>query len=135
MTFAHFTNYEGPCAFSTMLLSMASEQVIEVAGLSARTPIYIKDFNSKVCYDLLTNLLTLSGYQIDLSDLRESSEDMLEKMDKAFSENPTALEQLKKLEEIFDATLGGIPFQGSDEDYDKLVEEIRKLKKEGRKLH
>lgn len=134
-TFAQFTNYEGPCAFTTMLLTLASELEIEAAGISARTPMYIKDFNSKVCYDLLKNLLAMSGFQIDLSDLRESSEEMLERMDRAFSENATALEQLKKLEKIFDATLGGTPFQGSDEDYDKLIEEVRKLKKEGRKLH
>jgi proteasome assembly chaperone (PAC2) family protein len=134
-TFARFTNYEGPCSFTTMLLTMGSKQEIEVAGISARTPLYIKDFNSKVCYDLLKNILTLAGFRIDLSDLKQSSENMLERMDVAFSENPAALAQLKQLEEIFDATLGETPPLGSDEDYDKLMEEVRKLKKEGHKLH
>jgi len=134
-TFAQFTNYEGPCAFTTMLLAMGYEQEIEAAGITARTPLYIQDFNSKVCYDLLKNILVMSGFQIDLSDLREAGVNMVERMDAAFSENPTALEQLKKLEELFDVTLGETPFQGSDEDYDKLIEEMRKLKREGRKLH
>jgi len=134
-TFAQFTNYEGPCSFTTMLLAMGYKQEIEVAGISARTPLYIQDLNTKVCYDLLKNILTMAGFQIDLSDLRQSSENMLERMDMAFSGNSTALEQLKKLEELFDATRGETPLQGSDEDYDKLIEEMRKLKREGRKLH
>jgi proteasome assembly chaperone (PAC2) family protein len=134
-TFAGFTNYEGPCSFTTMLLDMGNKQEIEVAGISARTPLYIKDLNYKVCYDLLKNILTMSGLRIDLSDLRQSSQNMLERMDSAFSENSTALAELKKMEEVFDATLGETPLRGSDEDYDKLIEEVRKLKREGRKIH
>ena len=118
-----------------MLLALGNEQEIEVAGVSARTPLYIQDFNTKVCYDLLKNILTMSGFQIDLRDLREASENMSERMAKAFSENSTALEQLQKLEELFDATRGETPLQGLDEDYDKLIEEMHKLKREGRKLH
>ena len=134
-TFARFTNYEGPGAFSTMLLTMGSKQEIEAASISARTPLYIKDFNSKVCYDLLKNILSISGFQIDLSDLRQSSENMLARMDMAFSENPEALSQLKQLEELFDATLGETPPLGSGEDYNELMEEVRKLKRDGHKLH
>jgi hypothetical protein len=118
-----------------MLLAMGNSQEIEVAGISARTPIYIQDFNTKVSYDLLKNILTMSGFQIDLSDLKLSGENMLERMDTAFSENSTALEQLKKLEELYDATVGESPLQGFDADYDKLVEELNRMKKEGRKLH
>ena len=134
-TFARFTNYEGPCAFTTMLLTMGAQQKIEVAGISARTPTYIKDFNSRVCYDLLKNILAIADFQIDLSDLRQASEIMLERMDATFSKNSEALAQLKQLEELFDATLEETPPLGSDEDYDRLMEEVRKLKKEGRKLH
>ena len=45
-TFAQFTNYEGPCSFNTMLLSMGYHQEIEVAGISARTPLYIQELNT-----------------------------------------------------------------------------------------
>ena len=134
-TFARFTDYEGPSSFNTMLLTIAREQGIEMAGISARTPLYIQDLNTKACYDLMKNVITLAGLDIDLSDLRVAGEALVEMMDKAFSQNATALEQLKKLEEQFDATVGEEPFQAPGEDYDKLLAEMRKLKKEGRKPH
>jgi proteasome assembly chaperone (PAC2) family protein len=134
-TFARFIDYEGPCSFITMLLSFAREQGIEMAGISARTPLYIQDLNAKACYDLLRNVITLAGLGIDLSDLRETGETLVETMDRAFSQDVKALEQLKKLEEQYDAVTGEEPLQGPDEDYDKLLEEIRTLKREGRKPH
>jgi proteasome assembly chaperone (PAC2) family protein len=134
-TFARFTDYEGPSSFNTMLLSVAREQGIEMAGISARTPLYIQDLNTKACYDLMTNVITLAGLDIDLSDLRIAGEALVEMMDRAFSQNATALEQLKKLEEQFDAAIGEEPMKGPGEDYDKLLAEMHKLRKEGRKPH
>ncbi len=134
-TFARFTDYEGPSSFNTMLISAAREQGIEMAGISARTPLYIQDLNTKACYDLLKNVNRLAGLDIDLSDLRVAGETLVEMMDRAFSENATAQEQLKKLEEQFDATVGEEPLQVPGEDYDKLLAEMRKLKREGRKPH
>ena len=134
-TFARFTDYEGPSSFNTMLLAVARERGIEMAGISARTPLYIQDLNTKACYDLLKNVLTLTGLGIDLSDLRVAGEALVEMMDGAFSQNATALEQLKKLEEQFDAAAGEEPLQRVGEDYDKLLAEMRKLRREGRKPH
>ncbi|MBM4315532.1 MAG: hypothetical protein FJ122_16670, partial [Deltaproteobacteria bacterium] len=134
-TFARFTDYEGPSSFNTMLLSLAREEGIEMAGVSARAPLYIQDLNAKACYDLLRNVLASAGFGIDLRDLRVTGEALVEMMDTAFSQNTTALEQLKRLEEQFDATVGEEPLQVQGEDYDKLLAEMRKLKKEGRKPH
>ena len=134
-TFARFTDYEGPSSFNTMLLSIAREQGIEAASISARTPLYIQDLNTKACYDLLKKVITLAGLDIDLSDLRVAGEGLVEMMDRSFSQNATALEQLKKLEEQFDAAAGEEPLQAPGEDYDKLLAEMRKLRKEGRKPH
>lgn len=134
-TFARFTDYEGPSSFNTMLLAVAREQGIEMAGISARTPLYIQDLNAKACYDLMKNVVTLAGLDIDLNDLRVAGEALVEMMDRAFSQNATALQQLKKLEEQFDAAIGEEPLQAPGEDYDKLLAEMLKLKKEGRKPH
>ena len=134
-TFARFGDYEGPCSFTTMLIAQGYEQGIEVVGISARAPIYIHDLNSKACYDLLKNVVNMVDLRIDLRDLRQAGEELMEMMDRTFSENATALAQLKKMEELYDGFFGQEPPQGPDEGYDKLMEEVRKMKKEGRKPH
>lgn len=133
--FAHFGNYIGPGSFTTMLLDLGYKQGIEVVGMMARAPIYIHDLNTKACHDLLKNILDMTRLQIDLNDLRQASEKLVEMLDRSFSENPTALEQLKKMEELYDSVLGKEPLQGLGEDYDKLLEEMHKLKRDGRKPH
>jgi proteasome assembly chaperone (PAC2) family protein len=134
-TFAPFLNYEGPCSFTTMLMSLADKQGIEAAGITARTPFYIQDFNSKACYDLLKKVLALTRLDIDLSDLNQAGEGLVELMDRSFSQSQTAMEQLKKLELMFDASLPEGPNQIPSEDYSKLMEEMFRMKKEGRKFH
>ena len=134
-TFAPFLNYEGPCSFTTMLLSLAGEQGIEAAGITARVPLYIQDYNAKTCYDLLKNVLALTRLDIDLSDLKQAGEGLVERMDRNFSQNQIAIEQLKKLELMFDASLLEEPNQIPSEDYSKLMEEMIKMKQEGRKPH
>ncbi len=72
---------------------------------------------------------------IDLSDLKKSGDNLVEMMDKSFSQNETALEQLRKLEEMFDAALlqeyGHTPGLNIDE----LMQEMLNMKKDGRKPH
>jgi hypothetical protein len=118
-----------------MLMSLADKQGIEAAGITARTPFYIQDFNSKACYDLLKKVLALTRLDIDLSDLNQAGEGLVELMDRSFSQSQTAMEQLKKLELIFDASLPEGPNQIPSEDYSKLMEEMFRMKKEGRKFH
>jgi proteasome assembly chaperone (PAC2) family protein len=134
-SFAQFSDYAGPCSFTTMLITQGREQGIEVAGILARAPIYIHDLNSRACYDLLKNVLSMTDLRVDLSDLRQAGEDLMEMMDRAFSDNPKALAQLKKMEEQYDGAFGKEPSPGPDEGYDKLMEEVRKMKREGRKPH
>lgn len=134
--FARFTDYEGPCSFTTMLLTLAREQSIEFACLHARTPLYIHDLNSKACYDLLRSVLALTGFRIDLNDLKQAGEAQTKLIDSAFSENPKALAQLRNLEKIFDAASGEKVLQSPpDESEDALLEEMLKLKREGGKIH
>lgn len=132
--FARFTDYEGPCSFTTMLLSLAQEQGLEAVSISARAPVYIQGQNAKACYALLKNLLTLTGIYLDLSDLRKAGEALEETVDKAFSQNPEAMAQLKKLEEAFDAALREEPLQGPSEEFVKLIEEMLKQQRQDREL-
>jgi proteasome assembly chaperone (PAC2) family protein len=130
-----FLDYEGPCSFTTMLLSAAREQGIEAVGITARTPLYIQEYNAKACYDLLKVVLTLTRLDIDLGDLKQAGNALVEMTDRAFNQNQSALEQLRKMEELFDAALMEEPLQEPGEDYDKLMEEMLNLKREGRKPH
>ncbi|HET6489610.1 MAG TPA: PAC2 family protein [Syntrophales bacterium] len=134
-TFAQFGDYAGPSSFTTMLIALGHEQGIEVAGISARAPIYIQELNSKACYDLLKNILNMTGLRIDLRDLRQDGQELVEMMDRAFSENSTALAQLKQMEEVYDGAFGKEPPAGPDESDDELMEEVLRMKREGRKPH
>lgn len=134
-TLTRFLDYEGPCSFTTMLLSQALEQGIEAVGITARTPLYIQEYNAKACYDLLKAVLSLTRLNIDLSDLKQAGDALVEMTDRAFSQNQSALEQLRKMEELFDAALMEEPLQEPGEDYDKLLEEMLNMKRDGRKPH
>jgi proteasome assembly chaperone (PAC2) family protein len=130
-----FLNYAGPCSFSTMLMNQAGGEGIEAAGITARVPPYIQFFNAKACYDLLKKVFALTPLNIDLSDLKKSGDNLVEMMDKSFSQNETALKQLRKLEEMFDAAVlqefGYTPGSNIGE----LMQEMLNMKKGGQKLH
>ena len=130
-----FLYYEGSCSFTTSLLYLAGQQGIEAAGITARVPLYIQDYNAKACYDMLRRMSSLTQIGIDLSDLKQARDGLVEMMDKTFSQNQTAMEQLKKLEEMFDAADQEEPDQVPGEDYDKLIDEMLRMKREGRKPH
>ena len=133
--FTPFLSYEGPCSFTTMLLYLAGKQGLEAAGITARTPLYIQDYNAKACYDLLKKILAFTHFDIDLGEMKQAGEGLVEMMDTAFDQNPDAREQLRKLEEMFDAALLEEVKQGSGADYNKVMEEMLRFRKEGRKLH
>ncbi|MBN1614821.1 MAG: PAC2 family protein [Deltaproteobacteria bacterium] len=130
-----FLNYEGPCSFTTLLLDEAGRQGIEAVGITARTPLYIQEYNARACYDLLRIVLNLTDLKIDLGDLKQAGDTLVTMTDRAFSQNQSALEQLRKMEELFDTAAMEEPLQEPGEDYDKLMEEVRNLKREGRKPH
>ena len=130
-----FLNYTGPCSFSAMLLHQAASVGIEAAGITARVPPYIQIFNAKACYDLLKKVFALTPLNIDLSDLKKSGDNLVEMMDKSFSQNETALKQLRKLEEMYDAALLQEYGQAPGLNIDELMQEMLNMKKGGQKLH
>ncbi len=130
-----FLTYAGPCSFSTMLLNQAASVGIEAAGITARVPLYIQLFNAKACYDLLKKIFALTPLKIDLSDLKKSGDNLVETMDKSFSQNETALKQLRKLEEVFDAAVLQEYGQDPGLNIDELMQEMLSMKMDGKKLH
>jgi len=128
-------NYAGPCSFSALLLHLAGREGIEAAGITARIPPYIQNFNAKAGYDLLKKVLALMPLNIDLSDLKKSGDNLVEMMDNAFSQNETAREQLRKLEEVFDAALRQESGYTPGQNVEELMQEMLNMKKDGRKPH
>jgi proteasome assembly chaperone (PAC2) family protein len=128
-------NYAGPCSFSTMLLNQAGREDIEAAGITARVPPYIQNFNAKAGYDLLKKVFAHTPLNIDLSDLKKSGDNLVETMDKAFSQNKTALEQLRKLEEMFDAAVLQEFSYTPGQNIDEIMQEMLNMKRDGRKPH
>jgi len=128
-------NYTGPCSFSTMLMNKAGREDIEAAGIMARVPMYIQHFNAKASYDLLKKVFALTSLNIDLGDLKQSGDNLVAMMDKAFSQNPTALEQLRKLEEMSDTALLQEFGQTPGMNIDELMQEMLNMKRDGRKPH
>ncbi|MBP7766760.1 MAG: PAC2 family protein [Syntrophaceae bacterium] len=127
-------NYTGPCSFSTLLVDHAAREGIEAASIVARVPPYVESFNAKISHDLLQKVLAHTSLTLDLSDLKKSGDVSAALMDKDFSHNKTALKQLRKLEEAYDAAL--LPNYGYQEvSVDELMQEIMNVKKDGRKPH
>lgn len=128
-------SYSGPCSFSTMLLHQAGQDGIEAAGVIARIPPYIQNFNSKAAYDLLKKVIAHVSLNIDLNDLKQAGQNLVDIMNDAFNENKAAIEHLRKMEELFDAAVlqevGYTPGLYSDE----LMQEMLSMKKDGRKPH
>jgi len=128
-------NYAGPCSFSAMFLHQAGLEGIEAAGITARIPPYIQGFNARAGHDLLKKVLALTPLHIDLGDLRKSGDSLVETMNNAFGQSETAREQLRKLEEMYDAAVlqefGYTPGQNVEE----LMQEMLNMKKDGRKPH
>ena len=128
-------NYAGPCSFSTMLLAEAGKEGIEAAGITARIPPYIQNFNAKAGYDLLKKVLALTALNIDLSDLKKSGDNLVETMEKSFGQNETALKHLRKLEEMYDTAVLQEFSHTPGQNIDEIMQEMVNMKKEGRKPH
>lgn len=127
-------NYTGPSSFSTLLVDHARREDIEAASIVARVPPYIGTFNAKMGYDYLKKVLALTSLNIDLSDLKKAGDAVAELMDNDFNQNKAAREQLRKLEETYDANL----FQDygyNEVTVDELMQEMLNMKKDGRKPH
>ena len=127
-------NYNGPCSFSTLLVNHAGRAGIEAASIVARVPPYIQTFHEKIACDLLQKVFAHTSLHVDLSDLRKIGNTVAELMDNDFRQNKTAMEQLRKLEEMYDAAL--IQGYGYKEvNVDELMQEMLDTKMSGKKPH
>ncbi len=118
-----FSDYEGPSSITTLLMKFSKEKRINMISFVAEVPIYVQGKNPKAIESLVSRLIKLLGLDIDLSDLHEISEKFEKKLDEIVSSKPELVEQIKKLEDIYDKEL--VEEMGDMEEW---------LKKQGVKL-
>ncbi|PKN52438.1 MAG: hypothetical protein CVU55_04125 [Deltaproteobacteria bacterium HGW-Deltaproteobacteria-13] len=128
-------NYTGPCSFSTLLVNHAGREGIEAASIVARVPPYIDIFNAKIGYEYLKKVFAFTSLKIDLSDLKKTGDAVAKLMDNDFLQNKTALAQLRKLEEMYDASIFKEYSDNPEVKIDELMREMQNMKKDGQKPH
>lgn len=94
-----YIEYRGPSSFHTFLLREARRERVRAISLWAHTPIYIRGYNPKTCYDILRKLEDLLNIRLDLEDLRRMSEMFEIEIEKAIKERPELMEFVRSIEE------------------------------------
>ena len=100
-----FTNYSGPASFITHLLVRCAKHDIMMACLVLTTPAYIHGDNPKCMEAAILNLKNILGLKVNLSKLRNLSDEFEKKLNDVISEMPELAESIEKLEEDFDKEL------------------------------
>jgi proteasome assembly chaperone (PAC2) family protein len=108
-----FTDYEGPASIATYLTANCSERGLKMISLVATVPIYVQGNNPKCIEAVTRHLANILGLQIELDDLRDTSDDFEKRLSDAIQEQPELAESIHKLEEnydneIFDSELGDL---------------------------
>jgi len=108
-----FTDYEGPASIVTYLTANCGQQGLKMANLVATIPVYVQGNNPKCIETLTRHLAGILGLQIELDDLRETSDDFEKRLSDAVQEQPELANSIGKLEEnydneIFDSEMGDL---------------------------
>jgi predicted ATP-grasp superfamily ATP-dependent carboligase len=97
-----FTDYEGPAGIATYLMANCSQRGLKMANLVATVPVYVQGNNPRCIEALTRHLAGILGLQIELDDLRETSDDFEKRLSDAVQEQPELAEGIRKLEENYD---------------------------------
>jgi proteasome assembly chaperone (PAC2) family protein len=123
-------SYRGPSSIHTLLLTVAAARNIEAVSLWGYVPHYVQAPNTKVCYRLLNRLARMLGVSLSLEDMRRSSRELDEMVDKAVAQKPELQEYVRRLEVEYgkskDEPGGPLPLK---EDVIREIEDF--LKKKG----
>jgi proteasome assembly chaperone (PAC2) family protein len=114
-----FTDYEGPASFATYLTANCSERGLKMISLVATVPIYVQGNNPRCIETITRYLANILGLQIELDDLRDTSDDFEKRLSDAIQEQPELAESIRKLEENYDNEI----FDSEMEDLKKWLEQ------------
>jgi len=97
-----YTHYEGPCSFSTYLMTQAAQRGIKMASFVAEIPAYVQDRNPKCIEVMVRKLSSILGLSLDFDELRTMSDEWERRLNHALKEKDDLLEYIQKLEEDYD---------------------------------
>ena len=99
------TNYEGPGSFMTYLTTQATIRGLEMANIAAEIPSYVQGPNPSSIEAVTRRLAAILKLEVDLSRYRSASNDWESHVTKAIEEDEDLLEQVRKLEKLYDDEL------------------------------
>ena len=106
-------NYEGPGSFATYLMTQAPRRGVRMMSVVAEIPSYVEGTNPKSIETVLRKLAALLDLQVDLDELRSSTDSWERRLNKAIEEKPELDKHIRKLEEdydneVFDTQMGDL---------------------------
>ena len=108
------TDYTGPISIHTFIMEKARKKGVKAVSLWGHAPQYLRGRNVKVVHALLKGLSDLMGMEIDLSELRRSSEYFDQQVNHLVEQDPKLQEVIGKLEEVYQQSGRG-PLARKDE--------------------
>ena len=116
------TEYSGPASIHTCILEEAKKRGIPGISLWGHAPHYLQTKNVKVVCAVLRELKTLTGIEMDLSELERASEYFSQQVDHLVEQDPKLKEVIDKLETIYKQSSATASLvQGEEETKDEKV--------------
>ncbi|MFC1919485.1 PAC2 family protein [Chloroflexota bacterium] len=122
------TNYQGPGAIHSVLLSASSKAKLQMISLWGHSPFYLRGGpNAKVCQALVVALNQLLDINLAMNDFEKSARQMDVALDRLMSKNQNLRSHIQRLEQEHDtALISSTPLEGSDKIINDVEEFLRR---------
>lgn len=101
------TNYMGPSSFQSYMAARSRRAGVDMISLVAQIPAYVQGRNVKSIESVVHKLSDILGFSADFSDLKILSAEFVRRLDQTVKERPELAEQIRRIEEAYDAEEGG----------------------------
>jgi proteasome assembly chaperone (PAC2) family protein len=108
-----FSNYQGPAALTSYLLSRAPKEGMGMLSMVAEIPAYVQGYNPR-CIEAAVRVLShILDLRINLDDLREMGDDFEKRLTEIISDQPDLAKKITELEadydnQVFDTEMGDL---------------------------
>jgi proteasome assembly chaperone (PAC2) family protein len=108
-----FSNYQGPAALTSYLLSLAPKQNVEMLSMVAEIPAYVQGYNPRCIEAAVRVLAYILDLRINLDDLRNTGDDFEKRLTELISDQPDLAKKIGELEadydnQVFDTEMGDL---------------------------